>query len=212
MNFARARYLAVVCCCFVGVITAHAGGDLRTLRDASETDRFASGAWEIEDVVGAFFLFDRGGNERVSIDYALNSFRFGAMLYNPHGPGFLRGNVEALGEIFAGPIFNGPGTAVAGITGFLRYNFVQPGAWVVPYFQGGGGGVYTDITAEESSRAISLPVEFNLQAVAGLKFLVNRHWSFMTELGYRHISNASIHKPNYGVDQLGGNLGVAFSF
>ncbi len=178
----------------------------------SAADQFRSGRWEVENLVGAYFLFDRGGNERVTIDYLIDSFRFGAMLYNPKGPGILRGNVEALGEVFAGGIFHGPGTAVAGITGFLRYNFVQPGARIVPYFQGGGGVVYTGITAEESDNAISLPVEFNLQAVGGIRFIVNSHWSVLTEMGYRHISNASIKSPNYGVDQLGGNVGVAFSF
>lgn len=213
MELNRAGYLAIVCSCFLALATAQAGGDLHTFREADTApDRFSRGSREWEDLVGAYFLFDRGGNQRVTVDYLIDSLRYGAMLYSPNGPGILRGNVEALGEIFAGGIFHGPGTAVAGITGFLRYNFVQPGARIVPYFQGGGGFIYTDITGEESDRAISLPVEFNLQAVGGLRFIVNSRWSVLTEMGYRHISNASIKSPNYGIDQLGGNVGVGFSF
>ena len=178
MKMARTWCLAIACGCFLVVATAQAGGDLPTLRTAETgADRFGSGAWEVEDLIGGYFLFDRGGNQRVTVDYLINNVRLGAMLYNPTGPGFLRGNVEALGEVFAGGIFHGPGTAVAGLTGFLRYNFVQPGARIVPYFQGGGGIIYTDITAEESDNAVSLPVEFNLQAIGGLRFIVNSHWS-----------------------------------
>ena len=208
----RAGGLAIACSCLLALASA-AGGDLRAVQQpAPVPDQFSRGSREFEDLVGAFFLFDRGGNQRATIDYLINSARYGAMLYSPKGPGIFRGNVQALGEFFAGGIFNGPGTAVVGVTGFLRYNFVQPGARIVPYFQGGGGVVYTDITAEESDNAISLPVEFNLQATAGIRFIVNAHWSVLTEMGYRHISNASIKSPNYGVDQLGGNVGVAFSF
>jgi lipid A 3-O-deacylase len=209
----RAGYLAVICSCVCALARARAGGDLRTLRTADiAPDQFSRGSQEIEELVGAYFLFDRGGNERVSVDYLINTVRYGAMLYNPSGPGILRGNVEAVAEVFAGGIFHGPGSVVAGVAGFVRYNFVQPSARIVPYFQGGGGFVYSDIKGEDSSRAISLSVEFNLQAVAGIRFIVNPQWSVLTELGYRHISNASTRTPNYGLDQLGGNLGFGFSF
>jgi hypothetical protein len=211
MKVNGAVWLAVACSCLLAVASAHAGEEARMIREV-DADQFRSGRWEVENLIGPYFLFDRGGNERVTVDYLIDSFRFGAMLYNPCGPGILRGNLEALGEVFAGGIFHGPGTAVAGVSGFLRYNFVQPGACIVPYLQAGGGGVYTDITAEESDNAISLPAEFNLQVIGGIRFIVNSHWSVLTEVGYRHISNASIKSPNYGVDQLGGNLGVAFSF
>ena len=44
----------------------------------------------------AQFLFDRGGNERPTMDYVINSLRLGYMLYSPSGSGFFRGNVELL--------------------------------------------------------------------------------------------------------------------
>lgn len=89
------------------------------------------------------------------------------MLSDPHGSSFLAGNFELLGEAFAGPIFGDLGNVLAGATLFLRYNFIQPRARLIPYLQIGAGGVYTDFSEKESSGLISAPVEFNLQGVAG---------------------------------------------
>lgn len=214
MKLNRLRSLALLGICLLGLATAHAGDDLRTLREATTTpDRFSRGSWELEDMVGAYFLFDRGGNERIPIDFALNSTRLGIMVYSPTGPGILRGNLEVLGELFGGSIFHGPGDVVAGFTVFFRYNFVQPGARIVPYFQAGAGGVYTDIPeGAASDDAIGQSTNFNLQAIGGLRFLLNSRWSINAEGAYRHISNAGLSDPNYGIDQVGGSLGFGFSF
>lgn len=176
-------------------------------------DRFAHGAWEFENMVGSYYLFDRTGNLRPSVDYVIDSARFGIMLYNPRGPGLLRGNFEFLGEVFGGYIFHGPGDVLAGVSMFLRYNFIQPGARVVPYYQFGGGGVYTDIAhGPEGGNAIGADFEFNLQSILGMRVLLNRKWSINLEGSYRHISNAGLADPNYGIDQVGGAIGVGYSF
>ena len=176
-------------------------------------DRFARGSCELENMFGSYYLFDRGGKERVSVDNVVDSVRFGIMLYNPNGTSLLRGNFEFVSEIFGGAIFHGPGNVVAGASIFLRYNFIQPGSRLVPYFQFGGGGVYTDIAhGEASSNAISQNYNFNLQWILGLRYLINPKWSLNLEGSYRHISNAGLSDPNYGIDQLGGALGVGYSF
>ncbi|HEV3409757.1 MAG TPA: acyloxyacyl hydrolase [Chthoniobacterales bacterium] len=180
---------------------------------AQDARRFNGGAKEFENLVGAFFLFDRGGNERVTVDYALYSGRFGIMLYSPTEAGPFSGNTEFLAELFAGPIFYGPGDFAGGGSLLLRYNFFRPGARVVPYVQGGGGFVYTDIEpGEASSNAVSTEFNFNLQATFGIRWILNDRWSFLTEATYRHISNAGLSDPNYGIDQAGGSVGVGFSF
>ena len=173
---------------------------------------FAKGSKEFENVAGVFYFFDRGDNDGPSVDLAVESLRLGVMLSNPRGTGFFAGNYEFLGEVFAGPIFQGSGSVTAGATLFIRYNFIQPGACVIPYMQIGGGGIYTDISEHDSRGLVSLPVEFNLQGTGGLRFVLNRHWSILVEAGYRHISDASINLPNRGVDSVGGDLGVGFSF
>jgi lipid A 3-O-deacylase len=176
-------------------------------------DRFAHGSWEFENMVGSYYLFDRTGNLRPSVDYVVDSARFGVMLYNPTGPSLLRGNFEFLGEVFGGAIFHGPGNVLAGASIFLRYNFIQPGARLVPYYQMGGGGVYTDIThGAPSGNAIGADFEFNLQSILGVRYLINSKWSINLEGSYRHISNAGLADPNYGIDQVGGAIGVGYRF
>ncbi|HEY1583953.1 MAG TPA: acyloxyacyl hydrolase [Chthoniobacterales bacterium] len=175
-------------------------------------DIFERGSKEFQNVTGAYFYFDTGPNNRPSIDYSLNSLRLGVMLNDPAGPSLLRGNFELLGEIFAGPVVEGPGNVLAGATLVFRYNFVQPHARLVPYLQIGAGGVYSDIPEKESRGLISLPVEFNLQGIAGTRIMLNDHWSITVEGAYRHISNAEIKKPNFGIDSVGGNLGFGFFF
>jgi opacity protein-like surface antigen len=180
-------------------------------RDAS-TKPFDKGSLSVENVTGVYYFFDRGGNDGATLDFAINSLRLGVMLSNPHGSGFFAGNSEFLGEVFGGGIFQGAGNVLAGGTLIIRYNFFRPGARVIPYFQIGGGGVYTDISQTGSKGLVSLPLEFNLQGGGGLRFLINRNWSILVEAGYRHISNASIKLPNGGVDNFGGDLGFAYSF
>lgn len=204
--------------CAIGLLavaTARAGAPepqpQMVTRESSENP-FAKGAWEFQDVSGAYFFFDTTHNMRPAIDYAVNSARVGLMLYDPQGPGVLRGNFEVLGEIFAGGIFDGPGDVLAGSTLIFRYNFVQPQARFIPYLQIGAGGVYTNIDEKESRGLISLPVEFNLQANAGARYMLNDRWSVVVEAAYRHVSNAEINLPNYGLDNIGGNVGFGFSF
>jgi hypothetical protein len=206
--------------CFVGLallllsLTAARGGGEQPIETAvvePAANPFAKGAKEFQNVAGAYYFFDQSDN-RPAVDYAVDSLRFGIMLSNPHGSNFLAGNFEFVNEIFAGPIFQGPGDVVAGSTLFIRYNFVQPHAPVIPYLQIGGGLVYTDISERESGGLVSLPVEFNLQGTLGFRFMVNDRWSVVAEGEYRHISNATIKLPNFGIDSVGGNLGFGFFF
>ena len=204
-----------LCLFFIfGLSAARAGGSQEEMVAQREVEKnpFAQGSWEFQDVTGEFFFFDTTRNNRPAVDLLVNSARLGIMLYDPAGPGFLRGNVEFLGEIFAGPITTGPGNVTAGSTLIFRYNFVQAHARIVPYLQLGAGGVYTDIPEDESRGLISLPVEFNLQGMGGLRYMLNDHWSLVIEGGFRHISNAEIKKPNFGLDNVGGNVGFGFSF
>ncbi len=189
-----------------------AGTEPSEVVSQAPTDVFIKGGHEFQEVTGLFYFFDRGDNDGPSIDLAVQSLRLGVMLTDPRGSGFFAGNWEFLGEVFGGGIFQGPGSVEAGGTLFIRYNFIQPHARIIPYMQIGGGGVYTDISERESRGLVSLPVEFNLQGTGGLRFMLNRRTSFVLEAGYRHISNASIKLPNRGVDSVGGNIGLGILF
>jgi Lipid A 3-O-deacylase (PagL) len=175
-------------------------------------DMFAAGAKEFEAVSGAFFFFDTTKNNRPAIDYSLETLRLGVMLNDPWQLGLLSGNFELMGELFGGGVFDGPGDVLLGGSLVFRYNFVQPRERIIPYMQIAAGGVYTNIPEKESRGLISLPVEFNLQAGVGTRILLDDRWSLIIEGDYRHISNAEIKKPNFGIDSVGGNLGFGFSF
>ncbi len=197
---------------FAGAIRAEVEQPIPTTVDRTGESIFARGSTEFQNVMGAFFYFDTGRNDRPAVDFALDSARLGIMLNDPWQAGPLSGNFELLGEVFGGGIFEGPGNVVAGASLIFRYNFVQPRARLVPYLQIGAGGVYTDIGEAESRGLISLPVEFNLQGIAGTRLMLNDRWSLVIEGAYRHISNAEIKKPNFGIDSVGGNIGFGFFF
>jgi hypothetical protein len=208
------RFPASCLLAFLVAMTARAGTQQAVQMTAPKEleNNFAKGAKEFENVTGAFFFVDNHDDNRPSIDYALDSLRLGVMLNDPWALGLLSGNFELMGEIFLGPVVKGPGNVLAGGSLVFRYNFEQPRARVIPYLQIAAGGVYTDIPEDESRGLISLPVEFNLQGEVGSRFMLNDRWSIVLEAAYRHISNAEIKKPNYGIDSVGGNVGFGFSF
>lgn len=219
-SFVARKVKVIFCVCalsFFAMAVAQAGAPApqETMIYRQPNDEpFARGTKEFQELAGGFrfFQFHNTDNDYPSIDYVINTFRLGVMLNDPRGHGLFAGNFEFLGEAFGGGIVQGPGDVIAGATLIFRYNFVQPKARFVPYFQIGAGGVYTDIGEKESVGQISLPVEFNLQGIGGLRYFLNDRWSLIGEIGYRHISNAGLHSPNVGVDSIGGNVGVGFSF
>lgn len=181
--------------------------DVQVVQLTSETP-FDKGTFELQVLAGSYFSFVNPPR----IDYAIGTVRGGWMLYTPSGEGPLRGNVEFLIEGFGGGIFNGPGSALAGVTLFLRYNFVQPGATIVPYFQIGGGGAYSDVYKDQSQRIIGAEFEFNLQASIGLRCFLSERCAFVVEGGYRHISNAGLAERNIGLNSLGGQIGFSYFY
>jgi opacity protein-like surface antigen len=171
---------------------------------------YVQGAKEIE-FDGAVFqsVGTRGTAERPDVGFGVAELRAGWMLTNPIGGGLLRGNLEILGEIFGGGIYDGPGSDLVGFDAFLRWNFVQPGAKFVPFVQAGGGGVYSDAAqADKVQRLIGSDFSFSLEAEIGVRYMIDRNWAINVGLEYRHISNADTASRNRGLNALGGVLGV----
>ena len=176
---------------------------------------FARGTKEFQELAGGFrfFQFHNTDNDYPSIDYVLNTLRLGVMLNDPRGHGFFAGNFEFLGELFGGAIVQGPGDGIAGATLIFRYNFIQPARAVCAIFPDRRRGCLHRRRGEEigwpnqSAGGIQSP-EHGRPALFPERSLVARSARF----GYRHISNAGLHSPNVGVDSLGGNVGIGFSF
>jgi opacity protein-like surface antigen len=126
--------------------------------------------------------------------------------------GLLRGNNEFLTEFFAGPVTKGQTGFLAGGSLLWRYNFVQPGARLIPYIQLGAGGLGNDIFVDRRQREIGEAFEFVLQGDAGLKYLINDHWAVSLEADYRHISNADLASRNQGLNSIGGLMQASYFF
>jgi lipid A 3-O-deacylase len=125
--------------------------------------------------------------------------RYGWILTAPHGPGFLRGEFEYAVDVV--PIFvvvQRKNDAYGfGLNPFaLKWNFTKPRK-VVPYFELGGGTLFTNTDAPPGTSRIN----FTSSGALGLHFLQSKYnWS--VELRFMHISNAGLANLNPGINTL----------
>ena len=179
-----------------------------------EASPFRKGATEFEVNGGYFWGVDQEGTRLVpDTEFALGSLRYGWMLNDPRGNGFLRGNWEFMIAAFGGPITKGPGDCFVGGDLILRYNFVQPQASVVPYLQINGGGAYSDAAHDDRVQdLLGDDWSFALGASFGLRWMMNERWAVTTAFEWRHFSNAGSDDRNRGYNGLGGTVGVSFFY
>ena len=146
-----------------------------------------------------------GTNGSQSSDKVWNvGARYGWVLTGPHGPGFLRGRFEyAVDVVPIFLVFQKTNTAYGfGVNPFaLKWNLVEHHN-VVPYFELGGGTLFTNVdTPEKTSR-----VNFTSSGAVGLHFLRNKYnWS--AEVRFMHISNAGLATPNPGINTVQFRIG-----
>jgi lipid A 3-O-deacylase len=152
-------------------------------------------------------------------NYQQNNVRLGWVLDSPDGWGPqagiddpFRGSFQAILETTGSYVWSSFGTYMVGITGLVRYNFVQPNWIVVPYIQGGAGIIYTNARNWSNQDAIGGNWEFTPQFGGGLKFLLDKSWTFNIEGAFQHISNANTSARNEGVNAYGGFVGFTYVF
>ena len=173
---------------------------------------FRTGAFDLQFALGPEISIQQTSALRPNIDYGLAVLRVGNMLDTVRGSGFFRGNDEVMLEAIGGPIYTGPGSALGGLSLMYRRNFVPPGARIIPYFDVGAGGVYSDAYHQKVQRALGSPFEFDLQAGLGLRYRISAKWSLDGEASYRHLSNANFASRNYGTNGFGGLVGFSYAF
>ena len=173
----------------------------------------------LEFMTGAMFSPCGIGPVVPVYNYQQNNVRLGWMLDSPNswGPQAgiddpLRGNFEAILEATGSYVWYSFGTYMVGVTGLVRYNFVQPDWIVVPYIQGGAGVIYTNGRNWSNQDAIGANVEFTPQFAGGLKFLLDKNWTFNVEGAFQHTSNANTSARNQGVNAYGGFVGFTYVF
>ena len=131
--------------------------------------------------------------------------RFGWILTQPHGPGFLNGRFEYV--VDAVPVFMifqryntvyGGGVNPLG----LKWDFAARGR-IEPYLELNGGTLFT---TKEVPTGTS-DVNFTSAAALGMHILGDKR-AFSVEVRYMHISNAGLSTPNPGINTVQVRLGI----
>lgn len=125
--------------------------------------------------------------------------RYGWVLTSPHGPGFLQGEFEyAIDAVPAFVVSQKTDTAFGmGLNPFaLKWNFTKSRK-VVPYFELGGGTLFTNVKVPPGTSHVN----FTSSGALGLHFPGDK-FTWSAELRFMHISNAGIANLNPGINTL----------
>lgn len=138
-------------------------------------------------------------------------------LYDPRGPWLLRGNTEFAFGAEYDAIPKGPESMYTGPLIGLRYNFIQPNARVVPYFDMRAGLGYTDAAGPWEAKH-NLPdigqgskFTFTFMLGSGIRYDFNERYSASMAVTFKHISNLYLSEPkyfNHAVNVVGGTVGL----
>jgi opacity protein-like surface antigen len=171
-------------------------------------DNFKSGSWEFS--LGVAPMFSPIGNDegRPVVNCVEGFAQFGYMITDVHGSGFLRGNLEGVGEAFVGGIYEETGNYIAGGSILARYNFVPKNSRLSPYLQCGIGGEMMDIGHQYDGHNFN----FNVVAMGGLRYFIKPKMSLNVECRFQHLSNANTGSRNIGINALGPALGISWFF
>ncbi|HJZ91011.1 MAG TPA: acyloxyacyl hydrolase [Gemmataceae bacterium] len=173
---------------------------------------FSPGATSVQVVAGVYSSVKLGPTIPTFTYYPV-SIRHGYMLTAPSDTDSKwRGNWEFLCDLTVAAITSHYGHYLVGPSFFLRHNFVQPDAVVVPYGQLGAGFLLNDAHQDETQSAIGSFFEFYLHAEIGLKYFVCKNLSLDIEGGFQHISNARLADRNLGVNAMGAQVGFTYYF
>ena len=149
-----------------------------------------------------------GTNGSQSSDGIWNvGLRYGLILTAPHGPGFLRGRLEYAAEaVPAFVVVQRQSTAYGvGVNPFaFKWAFDTSGS-VVPYFELGGGTLFTNTQVPAGTSRIN----FTTGGAIGLHFLRSKH-NYSVEIRYMHVSNAGLATLNPGINTVQLRLGFGW--
>ena len=126
-------------------------------------------------------------------------FRYGMILTSPHGPGFLRGQLEyAVDVVPVWVITQKTNTAYGGSIDPFAFKWIfSSSRKVKPFFQIEGGTLFTNTKVPEGTSQIN----FTTSGGIGAHFLGKKH-NFSAEVRFQHISNAGMTNPNPGINTI----------
>ena len=130
--------------------------------------------------------------------------RFGLILTPPVGPGFLRGQLEyAVDVVPAFVVVQRTDTAYGGGVNPFAFKWILVAhKHVAPYFEIGGGSLFTHVDVPEKTSQIN----FTTSGAMGLHFL-RKKYNWSAEVRFMHISNAGLSTPNPGTNTIQVRLG-----
>jgi hypothetical protein len=126
------------------------------------------------------------------------------------GPLFLRGNLEfGIGPMFTA-IVNGPESYFVGAVGGFRYNFVQPGARLMPYLELRGGIGKSD--SRKIYKSLQCDATLTYLLGGGFRYQLTSRWSVAVGAIDQHLSTGYFAKRDYGSDALGVNAAIELRY
>jgi hypothetical protein len=144
-----------------------------------------------------------GGIRRIGVWNG--GFRYGFLITDLHGPGFLRGRFESAVDVTPLFLVFQPGGAAYGVgivPAVLKWDFEQRGR-LVPYFDLDGNTLFTDRrTPPNISR-----INFTPSAAFGAHWLLHEY-AVTAEFRFLHISDAGLTNPNPGINTVEIRIGV----
>ena len=144
--------------------------------------------------------------EMEDIQFVYATPRWGIGLTNPlGGSSWYRGNFELLLEGTFLYMFEPQSGIAGGIAPGLRYNFLT-GTRFIPFFHAGVGFIALDADLPRQSDGLN----FILQSGLGLHYFMSQSSALTGEWRFHHISNASIHDRNAGINSSLFTLGLTF--
>ena len=162
------------------------------------------GTWEFGPWVGGGTSVPGG----ISDTHLFNvGFRAGRVMTGQHGPSFLRGNLQWVGD-FSPVTVVSQETNVYGFSvtpALFKWNFTSKRRFV-PYFEAGGGLLFTRTTVP----AFTSRVNFTPQAAFGLQVVTREKRAWSVAARYVHISNAGLETLNPGINSIQFTLGYSW--
>ena len=130
--------------------------------------------------------------------------RYGLILTAPHGPGFLRGQLEyAFDAVPVWVITQKTNTAYGGGVNPFAFKWILSSPRKVkPFFEIEGGTLFTNTKVPEGTSQIN----FTSSGAFGAHFLGKKH-NFSAEVRFMHISNAGMSNPNPGINTIQARIG-----
>ena len=130
--------------------------------------------------------------------------RYGMILTAPHGPGFLRGQLEyAVDVVPVWVIAQKTNTAYGGSVDPFAFKWIfSSSKKVKPFVQIEGGALFTNTKVPEGASQIN----FTTSGGIGAHFLGSKH-NFSAEVRFQHISDASMTNYNPGINTIQVRIG-----